>query len=54
MMDVFHVYCFNALNTSSCEYFFLIIDSRISFYCNSLDHLQPKLKVTLWNLKKGV
>ena len=22
MMDVFHVYCFNALNTSSCEYLF--------------------------------
>ena len=31
-----------------------IADSRISFYCNNLDILPPKIKFIFSNLKKGV
>ena len=44
----------NALNTWKISFFFLIIDSRISFYCNDLDLLPPKPKFTFRNLKRGV
>ena len=31
-----------------------IIDGRISFYCNNLDLLPPKPKLTFRHLKKGI
>ena len=33
---------------------FKIIDGRISFYCNNLDLLPPKLKFIFRHLKKGI
>ena len=41
-------------NSLNCwQFFFLIIDSRISFYCNNLD-LPPKPKFKFSNLKKSI
>ena len=41
----------NALN--GWNFFFKIIDGRISFHCNNLD-LKSKPKFTFRNLKKGI
>ena len=43
----------NALNSWKLN-IFKIIDGRISFYCNNLDLLPPKLKFTFRHLKKGI
>ena len=43
----------NALNSWKLN-IFKIIDGRISFYCNNLDLLPPKPKITFRNLKKEV
>ena len=34
--------------------FFMIIDGRVSFYCNNLDLLPPKHKFTFRRLKKEI
>ena len=43
----------NALNSWKLN-IFKIIDGRISFYCNNLDLLPPKPKITFRHLKKGI
>ena len=43
----------NALNSWKLN-IFKICDSRISFYCNSLDLLPPKPKLTFRHLKKRI
>ena len=35
-------------------FFLKIVDRRVSYYCNNLGLLLPKLKFTFRNLKKGV
>ena len=44
---------YNALNSWKLN-IFKIIDGRISFYCNNLDLLPPKLKFIFRHLKKGI
>ena len=43
----------NALNSWKLN-IFKIIDGRISFYCNNLDLLPPKPKLTFRHSKKGI